>query len=183
MSILKIARMGHPILRAPAEPVNPALIQEDGFQQLIDDMIETMREHDGAGLAAPQVHEPIRLVVMEVQENRRYPEAPTIPLTVLINPVVTPLVDDKVSGWEGCLSMPDLRGRVDRHRAVEVSGLDRHGQPVSFCAECFFATVVQHEVDHLDGILFVDRMTGLRSLSYLSEYERFWRAPVPTPCS
>jgi peptide deformylase len=183
MAILKIARMGHPILRTPAESVDPAQILDDGFQQLIDDMIETMREYDGAGLAAPQVHEPVQLVAIEVRENRRYPEAPTIPLTILINPVVTRLTDEKVAGWEGCLSIPDLRGRVSRYRAVDVVALNRDGEQVHFSVEGFFATVVQHETDHLHGILFPDRMNDLRSLSYLDEYERYWYGPVPTPCS
>jgi len=183
MAILKTAKMGHPVLRTTADPVDPEEILEDGFQQLIDDMIETMHEYDGAGLAAPQVHEGVQLAVIEMRENRRYPEAPTIPLTILINPVVTPLTDEKVAGWEGCLSLPDLRGRVCRYRAIEVVALDREAQPICFSAEGFLATVIQHEVDHLNGILFVDRMTDLRSLSYLPEYERYWCGPVPTPCS
>jgi peptide deformylase len=183
MAILKVARMGHPILRCAAHAVDPAQILDDGFQQLIDDMIETMREYNGAGLAAPQVHEPVQVAVIEVRENRRYPEAPTIPLTVLINPVVTPLTDERVSGWEGCLSIPDLRGRVSRYRAVDVVALNRDAESVRFSVEGFFATVIQHETDHLHGILFPDRMADLRSLSYLEEYERYWCGPVPTPCS
>ncbi|RMF77197.1 MAG: peptide deformylase [Nitrospirae bacterium] len=183
MAILKTAKMGHPILRAGTERVDPAAIASRRFQRLIDDMIETLRDADGAGLAAPQVHEPVRLVVIEVRHNRRYPEAPTLPLTVLVNPEVTPLTDEKVAGWEGCLSIPELRGLVPRFRAVEVAALDRDGEPVRFCAEGFFATVIQHEVDHLHGVLFPDRMEDLRTLSFLSEWERYWRTPAPTPCS
>jgi len=183
MAILKIAQMGHPILRAVAAPVDPAEILEPGFQELLNDMVETLRDYDGAGLAAPQVREGIQVVAIEVRHNRRYPEAPTIPLTILINPQVTTLTDERVAGWEGCLSLPKLRGLVGRHRAVEVEALDRNGRLVRFCAEGFFATVVQHEVDHLRGILFVDRMDDLRTLAFLSEWERYWQTPAPTPCS
>jgi peptide deformylase len=183
MAILKTAKMGHPILRSTAEPVNSTEIDDPGFQELLDDMVETLRDYDGAGLAAPQIHEAVQVVAIEVRPNRRYPEAPTIPLTILINRKVTALTDEQVAGWEGCLSLPDLRGLVPRHRAVEVEALGRNGKPIRFCAEGFFATVVQHEVDHLRGILFPDRMDDLRTLAFISEWERFWRTPAPTPCS
>jgi len=174
MAILKIAHLGHPILRRQAMPLTPEEIRTPEVQRLVDDMIETMREHDGAGLAAPQVHEPLQVVVYEVASNPRYPEAEDIPLTVLINPVVTPATEEKAVGWEGCLSIPELRGKVPRYTTVRVEALDREGKPVAFEATGFHAVVIQHETDHLQGILFVDRMEDLRTLTHLAEYERYW---------
>src|SRR6185436_17701084 len=118
MAILKVARLGHPVLRQPAQPVPVADIRSAEVQRLIDDMVETMREYDGAGLAANQVHALRQIAVIEVQKNPRYPDAPEIPLTVVINPVVTPLTDEKENGWEGCLSVPDMRGVVPRYTEV-----------------------------------------------------------------
>src|SRR3989454_12597343 len=120
MAILKVARLGHPVLRQQAERVLPADIQSAHLQQLIDDMIETMREYDGAGLAANQVHVPRQIAVIEVAKNPRYPDAPEIPLTVVINPVVTPLSEETEDGWEGCLSVPDMRGGVPRYMAARL---------------------------------------------------------------
>jgi len=174
MAILKVARLGHPVLRQQAERVLPADIQSAQVQQLIDDMIETMHEYDGAGLAANQVHVPRQIAVIEVAKNPRYPDAPEIPLTVLINPVVTPTSEEIEEGWEGCLSVPDMRGVVPRYTAVRLECLDRQGKPVDLVAKDFFARVIQHETDHLNGIVYVDRIRDMRTLSHIAEWQRHW---------
>ncbi|RPH82966.1 MAG: peptide deformylase [Candidatus Rokuibacteriota bacterium] len=174
MAILKVARLGHPVLRQQAEPVPVGDIRSAGVQRLIDDMIETMREYDGAGLAANQVHTLLQIAVIEVETNPRYPDAPGIPLTVLINPSVTPLTEEREDGWEGCLSVPDMRGVVSRHTAVRLECYDREGHPVDVVAKDFFARVIQHETDHLEGIVYVDRMSDLRTLSHIAEWNKHW---------
>jgi peptide deformylase len=174
MAILKVARLGHPVLRERARPVSPDALRSAEVQRLIDDMIETMHEYDGAGLAANQVHVAQQIAVIEVQKNPRYPDAPEIPLTVVVNPIVTPVSDDKEDGWEGCLSVPDLRGVVSRYTAVRLECLDRQGQPVDVVAKDFFARVIQHETDHLNGIVYVDRITDMRTLSHIAEWNRYW---------
>jgi peptide deformylase len=174
MAILKVARLGHPVLRQGARPVALERIRSAEVQRIIDDMVETMREYDGAGLAAPQVHTLLQIAVIEVAGNPRYPDAPHIPLTVLVNPVVTPLTEEMEDGWEGCLSVPDLRGMVPRYTAVRLQGHDRDGQPVDMVAKDFFARVLQHEVDHLQGIVYVDRMRDLSTLSHIAEWKRHW---------
>jgi peptide deformylase len=173
MAILKVARMGHPVLREIAEEVRPSEIRTPEFQGLVDSLIETMREYDGAGLAAPQVHVSRRVVVMEVEQNPRYPDAPPLPLTVLVNPVVRFLTEQRMDVAEGCLSIPDLRGVVSRVAEVELEALDRDGSAIRQSYSGFPAAVVQHECDHLDGILYVDRVADRRSLSFLQEYNRF----------
>jgi peptide deformylase len=174
MAILKVARLGHPVLRQKALEVPAAEIRSVGIQRLIDDMVETMREYDGAGLAANQVHTLLQIAVIEVDANPRYPEAAAIPLTVVINPVVTPLGEEREDGWEGCLSVPDMRGVVSRHTAVRLECHDREANPVSLVAKDFFARVIQHETDHLNGIVYVDRMTDLRTLSHIAEWNKHW---------
>jgi peptide deformylase len=174
MAILKVARLGHPVLREPATPVTPAELKSPEVQKFIDDMIETMREYDGAGLAANQVHVTRQIAVIEVQKNPRYPEAPEIPLTVVVNPVVTALTDDLEDGWEGCLSVPDMRGVVPRYTSVRLECLDREGKPVELVAKEFFARVIQHETDHLNGIVYVDRIRDMRTLSHIAEWQRYW---------
>jgi len=174
MAILKVARLGHPVLREEARPIPPAQVASPEVQRLIDDMIETMREYDGAGLAANQVHTLLQVAVIEVQANPRYPDAPEIPLTVLVNPVVTPLGEEMEDGWEGCLSVPDMRGMVPRHTAVRLQCLDRAGQRVDLVAKDFFARVIQHETDHLHGIVYVDRMRDLSTLSHVAEWQKHW---------
>jgi peptide deformylase len=174
MAILKVARLGHPVLRQLAERVAPADIRSAQVQQLIDDMIETMHEYDGAGLAANQVHVPRQIAVIEVAKNPRYPDAPEIPLTVVINPVVTPMSEEMEDGWEGCLSVPDMRGVVPRHTAVRLECVDREGKPVDLVAKDFFARVIQHETDHLNGIVYVDRIRDMRTLSHIAEWQRYW---------
>jgi peptide deformylase len=170
--ILKVARIGHPILRSPARAVPAEAVSSSGFQRLVDDMVETMHEYEGVGLAGPQVHVGLRVAVIEVSaSDERAREA--VPLTVLLNPRVTPLGEEKEPGWEGCLSVPDLRGVVPRWRRVRLEALDRAGQPYTVEAEGFFARVIQHECDHLEGAVYLDRMEGLRTLTFLREFERF----------
>ena len=148
MSVLKVSCLGHPVLREKAKPLTPANLAAPATQTLIDNMIETMIEYRGVGIAAPQVHESLLLAVIESHGERG-----EIPLTVLVNPVVTILGDnpdgDMEEDWEGCLSIPDLRGRVPRHRKLRVEALDRRGASLNFMAEGFLARVVQHEHDHL----------------------------------
>ena len=173
MAILKIARLGHPVLRQVADPVPPEAILAPQIQQLIDDLFETMVEYDGAGLAAPQVHVSQQIVVFEVESSPRYPEAASIPRTVLINPKITPKAKDVEEDWEGCLSLPDLRGKVPRVTEVRVEAYDRSGKKLDYVAKGFEARVVQHECDHLIGKVFLDRMTSMSSLSFLREFLRY----------
>jgi len=174
MAILKVSRLGHPVLRRVAEPVLQETIANPAFQQFIDDMIETMHEYDGVGLAAPQVHVSQQVAVLEVEKHPRYPDAPSVPLTVFINPRVTVIANETVDGWEGCLSIPDLRGVVPRYRELRVEALDRHGRPLDCIAKEFHARVIQHEYDHLQGKVYVDRMSSLETLTHLSEWQRYW---------
>jgi peptide deformylase len=170
VSILKVARIAHPVLRSPAKPVPKQAFRDPLFQKLIDDMRETMYECEGVGLAAPQVHEGLCLAVIEVPADDERSRA-EVPFFVLVNPVVTPLGDERESGWEGCLSIPDLRGVVPRFKRLKLDALDRHGKPYSLEAQDFFARVVQHECDHLDGNVYLDRMTDMRSLTFIKEME------------
>jgi len=171
--ILKVARMGHPVLRQEAEPIPPEQITSPEVQDFIDDMIETMYDYDGAGLAAPQVHVSKQIVVMEVSKNPRYPNAPAIPLTVYINPEITPLTEEMDEDWEGCLSVPGLRGRVPRYTKIRLRAYDRDGQRVDFVAEGFHARVIQHECDHLWGKLYIDRVRDTTSLTFMEEFMKF----------
>lgn len=173
MAILKVARLGNPILRKVAEPVSPEAIGAPSIQRFIDDLIETMLEYDGAGLAAPQVHVSQQIVVFEVEANPRYPDAESIPLTVLINPKITPTTQRVEEDWEGCLSVPDLRGQVPRYAQVRVEAYDRHGKKLNYVAKDFQARVVQHECDHLLGKVFLDRMKSMDSLAFMREFMRY----------
>lgn len=181
VAIRKIAQLGEPVLRRVARPLSVEELKSSAIQTLIDDMIDTMHDADGAGLAAPQVYESIQLCVIEISKNPRYPDALDIPLTVLVNPVVTPDVqgpltqlapEDTIAMFEGCLSVTGLRGRVVRPRRVRVQALDRTGQALDFVWEGVRASVVQHETDHLKGVLYVD-LADPRSLTFLREYERY----------
>lgn len=172
MAILKVARIGHPVVRAEARRVPVSKITSAEIQRLIDDMAETMHEYDGVGLAAPQVHVGLRLAVIEVPPSDERAQA-AVPFTVLVNPVVNPLGEAKLVGFEGCLSVPDLRGQVSRYESVRLEAFDRKGRPYVVEARGFFARVIQHECDHLDGRVYLDRMTDLRSLSFMREFERF----------
>ena len=173
MSILKVARMGHPVLRAKARPLEKAEIRSAVVQQLIDDMLETMAEYHGVGLAAPQVHEGVRIFVAALDtgdDDEEDGEA-----IAFVNPEITIVGSDLVEDWEGCLSIPDIRGRVPRAREIKVRGFDRTGARLELHAHDFPARVIQHETDHLDGVLFFDRMTTLASMTFLDEYSRYWR--------
>jgi peptide deformylase len=172
MAILKVARIGNPVVRAEARRVSPAQVKSPDLKRLIDDMEATMHEYDGVGLAAPQVHVGLRLAVLEVPESEERSQA-AVPFTVIVNPVVTPLLDTKVLAYEGCLSIPGLRGLVPRYEKVRLEALDRKGRPFVTIASGFLARVLQHECDHLDGRVYLDRMTGLESLSFMEEFERF----------
>lgn len=169
MSILKVARMGHPVLRERGRPLERADLRKPPLQKLIDDMIETMHEYAGVGLAAPQVHYPIRLFVALLDED---PDDSTTE-TVVVNPEIVPAGTARADGWEGCLSIPDIRGLVPRFTEIIVRGLDREGKALELPLKGFSARVVQHEADHLDGVLFFDRMESMQSLTYLDEYSRF----------
>ena len=172
--ILKVARLGNPVLRMKARPVPVDQIRLDGLQAFIQSLLETMREYDGVGIAAPQAHVSSRIAVIQVDHNPRYPRAPKIPLTVLINPRLRPISRAVERDWEGCLSVEGLRGVVARWREVEVRAYNGRGVPVRFRARGFFARVIQHEVDHLEGKVFLDRMKDLRTLTHLTEYARYW---------
>ena len=171
MSILKVARMGHPVLRAKAKALDKSTIRTPLFQKLVDDMIETMNEYHGVGLAAPQIHEGLRLFVASLDMERG--DEPTEPIA-LINPEITPIGTEMRDDWEGCLSIPDIRGKVPRHVEIRVKGLDRDGERIELRARGFSARIIQHETDHLDGILFFDRMRNFDTLTFLDEYSRYW---------
>lgn len=173
MAIRKVSRMGHPVLRQRAAAIPAAQMQSPPMQCLIDDMIETMIDYEGIGLAAPQVFEPLRLIVLGTPQADPQDED-DIPLTVLFNPQFIALSPESLEGWEGCLSIPQLRGVVPRSAAVEVRGYDREGRAITLQAEGLFARVLQHEIDHLDGVLFLDRMADLQTLTFLEEYQRYW---------
>jgi peptide deformylase len=170
MSILKVARIGHPVVRTVARAVEKGSFRDRLFQKLIDDMRETMYDYEGVGLAAPQVHESLRLAVIEVPgtDDRSGAE---VPFMVLVNPVITPVGDEREQGWEGCLSVPDLRGTVSRLKRLKLDALDRTGKAYSLEASGFFARVIQHECDHLDGQVYLDRMADMRSLTFIKEFE------------
>jgi peptide deformylase len=191
MATLPIVRLGHPALRSVARGLSSDQIGAPSFQDLVDDMIETMRAAHGVGLAAPQVGISLQVFVYEVmapeaapvaampadaaappavQDNAR-PEG--IPLRVVVNPMLTPQGGELVDDWEGCLSIPDLRGLVPRHPAVRVRGVGRLGEPLDYVAAGFEARIVQHEFDHLNGVVFLDRMRDLKALAYRDEWERF----------
>jgi peptide deformylase len=174
MAILKVARLGHPVLRGGAKPLSRDQISSSETQKLIDDMVETMREHSGVGLAAVQIHEPLQIAVLEVSDNPRYPQKPSVPLSVLINPKVEAVSDEMEEDWEGCLSVPDLRGKVPRYKTIRLLAADRHGGELEFTASGFHARVIQHEWDHLNGKVYLDRMRDLATLTHLQEFSRFW---------
>ncbi len=164
MTIRTIIKMGEPVLQAVAEPVREFNTPE--LHQLVADMHETMQASDGVGIAAPQIGVSLQVVIFGFEDNPRYPEAPSVPWTVLINPVLTPLSDEIEDGWEGCLSVPGLRGVVPRYTRLRYQGFDEKGQPIDRVAEGFHARVVQHECDHLAGILYPQRIRDLQKFGY-----------------
>jgi peptide deformylase len=172
----EIVEIGHPVLRERARELRPEELRSEETQRLIDDMIETMRAADGAGLAANQVGETVRVAVVEVREgNPRYPYKPPIPLTVAVNPVIEPLDDEMEQINEGCLSVPNLRGEVPRHVNIRLRYLDREGVQHEEVRRGLTAGTFQHELDHLNGTLFVDRVTDPRTLTPSAEFERLQR--------
>ncbi len=175
MSILKVARMGHPVLRAKARALDKRDFKSVSVQKLIDDMIETMLEYHGVGLAAPQVHEGLRIFVAAVDPQEDAVEADTDPEPLaIINPEISIVGKEVVEEWEGCLSIPEVRGRVPRAREIRVRAYDRKGDRIQLHAHDFSARVLQHETDHLDGVLFFDRMRSFETLTFLDEYSRYW---------
>jgi peptide deformylase len=170
MSILKVARMGHPALRRRARAIDKSDLKNPLLQKFFDDMIDTMYEYHGVGLAAPQVHEGLRVFVAMLDEE---PDDKS-EATVVINPEIVPADDAMEESWEGCLSIPDIRGLVPRHASITLKALDRAGRVVELPLKGFAARVAQHETDHLDGVLFLDRMTTMKSLTFLDEYSRYW---------
>ncbi|MEZ4256563.1 MAG: peptide deformylase [Polyangiales bacterium] len=175
MSVRPIALVGEPVLRERAREVTPEELRAPATQAFIDDLVETMRHAKGAGLAANQVFEPIRICAIEVGENPRYPYKPRIPLTILINPVLEPLEGELFDNYEGCLSVPNLRGVVPRHTRIRVRALDRHGAAIDRVVEGLTAGTFQHECDHLDGKLFLDRVTDTRTLTTWDAFEAHHR--------
>ena len=175
MALRKIATIGHPVLREKARELTRDELASARTQQLVDDMVDTMRDASGAGLAANQVHEPLRICVIEVDKNPRYPYKPDWPLTILVNPRVEARTDETFLNFEGCLSVPNLRGQVPRFTVVRVRAWDRRGHDVDFEVRGLTAGTFQHEIDHLDGKLFVDRVIDTRTLCTWAEYDRFHR--------
>ena len=176
MTIRKIASIGHPVLRTRARELELAEVKSPDVQRLIDDLVDTMRDANGAGLAANQIHEAVRVCVIEVNQNPRYPYKPDIPLTILVNPVLTLLGTDRYENNEGCLSVPNLRGNVWRHLSVRVQALDRDGGLIDDVKHGLTAGTFQHEVDHLDGVLFVDRVEDPTTFSTWDQFDRYHRA-------
>ena len=167
MAILKVAQMGHPVLRQVSREVTPEEIAAPGFQQFCEDLLDTMDEHDGAGLAAPQVHMPLRVVVLTLTDERG--------TGFFVNPVITVLSDSTRRTWEGCLSVAGLRGLVERFDHIQIQALDRDGTEKIIEVQGYGAVVIQHECDHLDGVLYVDKVVP-RSLAFTTEYRR-WGPP------
>jgi peptide deformylase len=204
MPLRPIVRLGHPTLRGVAQALPPGRLAEPAVQELIDDLIETMRAARGVGLAAPQVGTSLQVFVYELAPPQAAPQpssatpapdaaaekpppdsertaAAAIPLHVVVNPMLTPMAGELVYDWEGCLSIPDLRGLVPRHPAVRVRGLDRQGQPLDYVAQGFEARIIQHEYDHLNGVVFLDRMRDFKALAFREEWERYMAAGAAEP--
>lgn len=174
MAIRKIVRMGHPVLRQPARPLTGEEVGSEGIRALIGDMVDTLHDYGGIGLAAPQIGESLRLAIIEITDTAsRYGEIPTMPLRVFINPTIE-VVDPAARGyWEGCLSVPGLRGFVERPQHVRVTYTDADGNPGALELTGFLATVFQHELDHLDGTLYIDRLADSRLLAFEEEFVRY----------
>ncbi len=174
MPVRRVIKMGHPLLREVARPVAPHEIAGDYMKALLPDMVETLHDYGGIGLAAPQIAEPVRLAIIEIPGGpTRYGELDPMPLTVFINPVIEIVDPATVGYWEGCLSVPGLRGFVERPQRVKVRYTSEQGEAIELELQGFAATVFQHEFDHLDGKLFVDRVTDTRLLVFEDEYEKY----------
>lgn len=176
MTVREIVQIGHPVLRERARELTRDELLAPETQRFIDDLVETMRHAEGAGLAATQVAQPIRICAIEVGDNPRYPYKPKVPLTILVNPQLVPLSEETFDNYEGCLSVPNLRGVVPRHVEVRVRAWSRDGEPVDRVVRGLTAGTFQHEVDHLDGMLFVDRIRDTRTLCTWDAFERYHRA-------
>ncbi len=165
------------MLREVARPLTREELASPTTQAFIDDLVATMRDASGAGLAATQIYEPVRICAIEVGDNARYPYKPKVPLTILVNPELEPLTDETFDNYEGCLSVPDLRGVAPRFVEVRLRAWDRHGEPIDRVVRGITAGTFQHEVDHLDGMLFVDRVKDTRTLCSWKEFDRHQLAP------
>jgi peptide deformylase len=175
MTLLKIAHIGHPVLRQIARNLSLDELKGEQIQAFVDDLVETMHDANGAGLAANQVYEPVAICAIHVENNPRYPYKPKIPLTILVNPELELCSEETFLNYEGCLSVPNLRGEVARSVHIRVRGLDRHGKPLEFEAKGLSAGTFQHELDHLQGKLFLDRVQDTRSLCTWAEFDRVHR--------
>jgi peptide deformylase len=173
VTLLKIAQVGNPVLRQRAREVTREELSTASTQRFIDDLVETMRDANGAGLAAIQVHEPVRIFAVEVQDNPRYPYKPNIPLTIVVNPVIEPLGGETFENFEGCLSVPNLRGVVERHAEIRLTGWDRQGAPIDRVLRGLSAGTFQHEKDHLDGVIFIDRVKDPTTFCTWAEFDRY----------
>lgn len=174
MAILEVLKMGNPLLRKVALSVAIERIGLTDFQTLIDDLVETMRSEKGVGIAAPQVGLLERVFCMEVNENARYPDKEPFSLFIAINPEIEFLSEEQIDSWEGCLSIPGIRGCLKRYKHIKLTGFDRHGRAIEIELKDFAAIIAQHELDHLNGILFIDRLLSMETLSFQEEYEKYW---------
>lgn len=174
MAVVEVIKMGNPALRRMSRHVFLPELKKKKFQKLINNLIDTMHAENGAGIAAPQIAVRKRVFVMEMGDNPRYPTKESFPLLIAVNPEIEPVGKKKVKSWEGCLSIPGLRGRLKRYKRIRLKALDRHGNPYEKMLSGFAAVVAQHELDHLDGKLFIDRMKSMKRLTFQKEYEDFW---------
>jgi len=172
MAILKVAQIGNPALREPCSPIDEQMLGDGEIRRLLCDMVETMREYEGVGLAAPQVRCPLRAFVMEVAASERYPDCEPVELQLVLNPVITVLDSELEEDWEGCLSIAGLRGQVPRHRTIRMEGISIDGETLTSQLDGFAARVAQHEADHLDGVVYLDRMADMSTLTDEREYQR-----------
>lgn len=173
MAILEIVKMGNPILRETSLKVEDS-ITSIRFQQFLDDLIATMRMHNGVGIAAPQVGILKRVFTMEIHNNSRYPGEASFPLMVAINPEITYLSNEVVDSWEGCLSIPNIRGKLKRYTHIRLTAYNKAGKRYKTELKGFAAIVAQHELDHLNGVLLIDRMDNMKTLTFKEEYDKFW---------
>ena len=174
MAVLDVLKMGNPRLREVSMPVSKTELKTKAFQEFLDHLVDTQRAKNGAGIAAPQVDVLQRVFTMELTDNKRYPNKKPFSLRIAINPEIEPLADTMVDSWEGCLSIPGIRGQLRRYKRIKLRALDRHANPFEEELDGFAAIVAQHELDHLNGILLIDRMEGMKTLSFQEEYEKYW---------
>ena len=179
MAVHRVVQLGHPVIRSKATPVLNSEIGTQEFKRLVADLTETMRDYGGVGIAAPQIRVPKRLFVIEVRDAARYRNAEPFPLTVVLNPSLAVEGTEQKTEWEGCLSIEGLRGRVPRSTHVLLNGLDAEGSPLTLELQGFPAIVAQHELDHLNGLVYLDRMTSMSSLTFLDEFQRYHREQAP----